>query len=61
MPAHKYDIRLRATIEIGGEYLGDTVEHALDTARLELRSAGEISNIDIERAVIIDDDMQTSE
>ena len=53
---HKYDIILSARIEISGVYEAETGGQAVEMARLELRSAGEITDSAIERVVISDDE-----
>lgn len=54
--SRKYDIRLRATIEIGGVYEAETVQEAKAIAESELRSQGEIGDIEIDRAIFLDDE-----
>lgn len=50
----EYDIIIEATISIGGKYMGDDVEEAIGAAKFELRSNGEIDNVDVIRAVYLD-------
>jgi hypothetical protein len=51
----KYDIVLRATIEIGGEYEANSAEEARAAAELELRSGGQIGDITVERCIYLDE------
>lgn len=55
MPTRKYDIVLKAEIEIGGVFEADNRDEAIAAARQELRS-GELSNVTIERAIFLDDE-----
>lgn len=50
----EYDIQIKALITIGGKYAADSMEEAIQTAKLELRSNGEISDVEIERAMYLD-------
>ena len=50
----EYDIIIRATIEIAGKFTGESVEEALEAAKLELRPRGVIHDIDVERAFYLD-------
>lgn len=52
---HEYDILLKATIEIGGRFKANTRREAEDLALRELRPNGEISNLDFERSVLLDE------
>ncbi len=52
----KYDIRLTAIIEIGGVYEADSAEEARAAAELELRSSGEIGDIQIQRCIYLDEE-----
>lgn len=57
MPAYEYDIRLTAVIEIGGKYRADTADEARAMAELELRPHGEISDIQVERCIFLDEEL----
>ena len=52
----KYDILIRAEIEIGGVYEADNRDIAIETAIRELRTGGEVSNLSVERAIFLDED-----
>ncbi len=51
----KYDIRLTAIIEIGGVYEANSAEEARAAAELELRPCGEITALQFERCIYLDD------
>lgn len=51
---HDYDIILRGTIELGGVFSGETREEAIAAAKLELRSSGDLTDITVERIVLLD-------
>lgn len=51
---HVYDIRLKAVIEIGGAYEADTAAQAIEQAKLELRTHGEIVDVQVERQLLDD-------
>ncbi len=53
---HDYDILITANIELGGKFTADSLEEALIVAKNELRSAGELTNITVERAVMLDEE-----
>lgn len=55
--AHEYDIRLTAVIEIGGKFSADTAEEAKAAAEMELRSHGLVSDIQVERCILLDEEM----
>jgi len=57
----KYDIRLSATIEIGGVFEANSAEEARAAAEMELRPRGEIANLIVERAIYLDDEDPPSE
>ncbi len=52
----KYDIRLTAVIEIGGVFEANSAEEARAIAQTELRSAGEISDVQIQRCIYLDEE-----
>jgi len=52
----KYDIRLTAVIEIGGVFEANSAEEARAAAELELRSSGEISDIQVGRCIYLDEE-----
>ena len=54
---HEYDILITATIEIGGRYQAETLEEAIETAKLELRSQGQLSDLSVSRAIMLDEDL----
>lgn len=56
MAQRKYDILLRAEIEIGGVYEADSAALAIETATRELRTGGDVSNLSVERAIFLDED-----
>jgi len=56
MPLHIYDVILTAKIEIGGQYWGNTAAEAIDAARLDLKANGELSEITVERQMLVDDE-----
>ena len=56
MPTHKYEILIRAEIEIGGVWEAEDLDTALAQARLELKAYGELSNLTVERTVLLDDE-----
>ena len=51
----KYDIVLKATIEIGGVFEANSAEEARAAAQSELRVNGEISDLTIERCIYLDE------
>ncbi len=51
----KYDILLKATIEIGGEFEANTADEARAAAEAEFRTAGEISDLNFERCIFLDE------
>lgn len=53
--ARKYDIILKATIEIGGVFEADDAQQALAAAQSELRSQGQIGDIVAERCIYLDE------
>lgn len=53
--ARKYDILLKATIEIGGEFSANSAEEARAAAESELRSQGEMSDLTLERCIFLDE------
>lgn len=55
---NKFNIILKATIEIGGVWEAQTRDEAIATAQLELRSRGEIGSIEVERAVYEHDERE---
>jgi len=57
----RYDIRLSATIEIGGVFEANSAEEARAAAEMELRPRGEISGLIVERAIYLDDEDPPSE
>ncbi len=52
----KYDIRLTAIIEIGGVYEANSAEEARAAAELELRPRGEITALQFERCIYLDEE-----
>ena len=52
----KYDIQLHAVISIGGEFEANSAAEAIETATRQLKAQGEISNVEVERAIYIDDE-----
>ena len=55
MATKKYDIQITAQISIGGVYEANTMQEAIETARMELRQQGGITDISVERSVFLDD------
>lgn len=53
---HDYDIIIKANISIGGRYTAESREEAVIAAQHELRSGGEISDMEVERAVMLDEE-----
>lgn len=53
---HTYDLLIKATIEIGGKWEADTAAEAIEMAKGELRDQGEISDIDVDRMVMLDEE-----
>lgn len=49
----EYDIIIEAKISISGKYTADSLQEAIDTAKGELRSQGEISDVIVERSVCL--------
>ena len=56
MPDRNYDVQLRATVSIGGVFRAPDSETALANAKLELRAQGELSDVEVERLVFLDDE-----
>lgn len=52
----KYDIRLTAIIEIGGVFEANSAEEARALAQTELRPHGDISAIQVERCIYLDEE-----
>ena len=53
---HTYDLLIKAIIEIGGKWEADTGAEAIEMAKGELRDQGEISDIDVDRMVMLDEE-----
>lgn len=56
MPAHKYDILLRAQIVLGGTFEANTAAEAANAALLRLRKDGVLEDVQVERQMLADDD-----
>lgn len=51
-----YDVRLTASIEIGGTFEAEDADAAKEAAIRELKTSGELSNIVVERCIFLDED-----
>lgn len=51
-----YDVRVTATIEVGGTFEAEDAGAAQEAAIRELKTSGELSNIVVERCIFLDED-----
>ena len=54
MPSHQFDVIIKGEIELHTQVDADTEAEALELANLELRNNGEISNVVVERNMMLD-------
>lgn len=59
MPDRNYDVQLRATVTVGGVFRAPDAQAAYANALLELRAQGELSDVEVERLVFLDDEEVT--
>lgn len=58
MAAKAYEITISASISLQGTFTGDSVEDAIKTATIELLQNGAVSDINVERHLLLDDDSE---
>jgi F420-dependent methylenetetrahydromethanopterin dehydrogenase len=56
MPAHQFDVIIKAEIELHTMVEANTEAEAKEMAVLELRGGGTITNIDFDRCMMLDDE-----
>lgn len=54
MPMHQFDVIIRAEIELHTQVDANTEKEARELAELELRTNGDISNVTVERNMMLD-------
>ena len=54
-PERAYDISIVAHISVRGIFMGSTAAEALDAAKGELFTMGQIEDIQIERQILVED------